>query len=148
MHGLAVPLGVQLAPATHWNPQTFGIVRPHTPVVFGGGGVVLQSLLVQQPAMGMHAALHILKLLAQGKLQVLADPQTPVVFAGPPVQSALVQHPALGMHRFVPAQRLKVLAQAMPQVPEAPPVHVAEPLAGGVAQETQVGPQKLVLVSD
>lgn len=107
-----------------------------------------QFAFVQQPFVGMQAVPHIVKPAAHGKLQVFADPQTPVVFGGPPVQSAFVQQPPLGMHRFVPGHRMKLVAQAIPQVPEAPPVHVAEPFAGGVAQAMHVGPQKLVLVSD
>jgi hypothetical protein len=75
---------------------------------------------------------------------VFAVPHTPVVFAGLLVQSALVQQPAVGMHRLVPGQFLNPVLHAIPHVP---PVQLAEPLDAGVGQETQVDPQKLVLVS-
>lgn len=78
---------------------------------------------------------------------MFAVPQTPVVLIGPAVQSALVQHPTMAMHTFVPRHRLKSGLQAIPQVPEAPPVQVAEPLADGAGHDTQLAPQKVVLVS-
>lgn len=119
------------------------MVSPQTAVVFGGG--LLQSGFVQQPAIGMHAPLHILKPLAHGKLHVLAVPQVPVVLGGPPVQSGFEQQPAIGTQRLVPGHGLKLVLQEMPQVP---PTHVAAPFAGGVGHDMQVMPQKLELVSD
>lgn len=78
---------------------------------------------------------------------MFAVPHTPVVLAGPVVQSVLAQHPAMAMHMLVPGHRLNPVLHAIPQVPEAPPVQVAEPFAAGAGQDTQLAPQKVVLVS-
>lgn len=69
------------------------------------------------------------------------------MWAAPLVQSALVQQPLVGTHRLVPGQFLKFALQAIRQVPVVAS-QAAPPLAVGVGQEMQVGPQKLVLVSD
>lgn len=91
-----------MAPPQAW---TFGDAQVQVPLV-QVGVPPLQSLLVQHAALAMHAVPHVLKPVAQGKLHVLALPQTPTVFAAVGVQLALVQQPALGTHSVVPGQFL------------------------------------------
>lgn len=76
---------------------------------------------------------------------MFAVPQTPAVFAGPAVHSEEAQHPVVGTHWFVPGHSLN---PALHPVPHFPAVHNADPFAAGVAHETHVVPQKLVLASD
>ena len=111
-------------------------------IVLAGTGV--QSLLVQQPVLAMHAVSHILNPLAQGLLQVLAAPHEVVVFGGPAGQSACVQHPADGMHRLVPGHGLKPVLH---EIPQAPPEQIAAPCAAGAMHALHPAPQAPLLVS-
>ena len=95
--------------------------------------------------MGMHVEPHNLNPLAQGKLHVLALPQTPIVLGAVGVQLALEQQPAFGTHMLVTGQGLKPVEQLIPHMP---PLQTAVPFDGGAAHETHVDPQKSVLVSD
>ena len=122
-------------PLAHGNEQVFVVL--HSGVALVGTGV--QSVLMQQLPVGMHAPLHILAVLAHGKLQVFVVVlHTPVVLGGPDLQSVSMQHcPAL--------RHLLPLVQRVPdgQVGVHAPVvglHVSVPLAGGAGHATQLGP--------
>jgi len=91
---------------------------------------------------------HVLKPVAQGKVQVRLVPQTPVVLGGPPVQSTLPQQLLLATQAVLPLHTLKPVAQgklhvwALPQTPvvlAGPPVHSLLP-----QQPPLVGTQSVV----
>ena len=65
--------------------------------------------------------------------------------AGVCVHSPLVQQPAVGTQRFVFKQFRDPILQLMPHLPA---VQTAAPFDGGARHGAQVGPQKLMLVSD